>query len=141
MSKKHKEETGQKGTFIFIGFTILFIALTVVFVRSSSGTPKDSSVSPSAVSESNGTQYIDITAKGGYTPSSITAKANTKTVLRVKTSSTFDCSSALVIPSLNYRTNLPPTAVTEIDVPPQEVNSVLRGSCAMGMYRFAINFN
>jgi plastocyanin domain-containing protein len=141
MSKRHKEESSQKGTYFFIGFTVLFIALTVVFIRSSGSSPKDSSPNPSAVSESNGTQYIDITAKGGYTPNSITAKANTKTVLRVKTSSTFDCSSALVIPSLNYRNNLPPTAITEIDVPPQEANSVLRGSCAMGMYRFAINFN
>ena len=61
-----------------------------------------------------GIQYLDLTAKGGYFPSVINAKADIKTILRVKTASTFDCSSALTIPKLKIRKNLPPTASTEV---------------------------
>lgn len=98
---------------------------------------------PSVVSDvviSEGIQYIDLTAKGGYSPRELTAKANINTVLRVKTSGTFDCSSALVIPKLNYRNNLPPTGITEIKIPPQDQNTEMRGTCSMGMYKFNIKF-
>lgn len=142
MTKTRERNSRQNIPIALIGFVIFFVLLAIFFIKSlnsdSNTTPQNQ---PSTVSESGGTQYIDITAKGGYSPGNITAKANTKTVLRVKTSATFDCSSALVIPSLNYRKNLPPTAVTEIEIPPQEKNAVLKGACAMGMYRFAINFN
>ena len=136
-----KKNTNLLTSGILVGFLTFFIILIVFFFRSFNSSAGGSSQNPSSVSEVGGIQYIDMTAKGGYTPSSIAAKANIKTVLRVKTAATFDCSSALVIPSLSYRKNLPPTAITEIDIPPQEQNTVLRGACAMGMYRFSINFN
>jgi plastocyanin domain-containing protein len=149
MSKRLRltEEKNRGNPASTILFSLIVIAITaIVYLAISLNGKSDAGASSpqqntSAVSESNGIQYIDISAKGGYTPREITAKANTKSVLRVTTSATFDCSSALVIPSLNYRNNLPPTAVIEIDIPPQTKNSVLRGSCAMGMYRFNINFN
>ena len=76
---------------------------------------------PVAVSQVvDGKQVIEIKAKGGYTPREILAKADMPTVIKVKTQGTFDCSSALVIPSLNYRSNLSPSGVTEIEVPPQK---------------------
>ena len=59
----------------------------------------------------------------------------------MKTSGTFDCSSALVIPALGYRTNLPAQGVTDIEVPPQAAGTRLQGLCAMGMYSFVVNFN
>jgi plastocyanin domain-containing protein len=86
-------------------------------------------------------QVIEIDAKGGYSPRAITAKADIPTTLKVTTRGTFDCSSALTIPSIGYRTNLPPSGVTEIEVPPQTSGSTLQGICQMGMYSFAINFN
>ena len=153
MSKKGKRLRADEeyknnhsvGPFILLGFVILsvvtIIYLSVALKTKSGNGSNTAGQNSSGVSESNGVQYIDITAKGGYKPGEISAKANLKSILRVTTSATFDCSSALVIPSLNYRNNLPPTAVTEIEIPPQAPSSVLRGTCAMGMYRFNINFN
>ena len=47
----------------------------------------------------DGIQYVDISAKGGYSPRVVTAKVSVPTVLRMKTSGTFDCSASLVIRS------------------------------------------
>ncbi len=93
------------------------------------------------VSVVDGKQIVDITAKGGYAPRVSTAKANIPTTLRIETKGTFDCSSAITIPSLGYRNNLPPTGTTEIEVPPQKTGTTLQGLCAMGMQNFQINFN
>jgi|SRR3989344_341038 len=92
------------------------------------------------VSVVGGKQIIEINAKGGYAPRITKAKANMPTIIKVGTRGTFDCSSALSIPSLGYRKNLPPSGETLIDVPPQKSGSTLRGICAMGMYSFQINF-
>ena len=92
------------------------------------------------VSVVGGRQIIEISAKGGYMPKVTAAKANMPTIIKVGTRGTFDCSSALSIPSLGYRKNLPPSGETLIDVPPQKSGSTLRGICAMGMYSFQINF-
>lgn len=93
------------------------------------------------VSSIEGKQIIDISAKGGYAPRMTVAKANVPTILRVKTSATFDCSSALRIPTLNYSQNLPPTGTTDIEVPAQVAGTTLKGLCSMGMYNFSIAFN
>lgn len=121
-------------------FIVALVIAIVYFINSLRSTPEKTSETLSDVTNSGDIQYIDMTAKGGYTPTSITAKANTKTILKVKTSNTFDCSSAIVIPGIGYRDNLPPTAVTEITIPPQKENTVLKGTCTMGMYRFSIKF-
>lgn len=89
----------------------------------------------------DGRQIIEIKAKGGYSPKISNAKAGIDTVIRVSTSSTFDCSSALVIPSINYRVNLPQTGTIEIPVTMQKTGTKLQGLCAMGMYSFSINFD
>ena len=93
------------------------------------------------VSIVEGKQVIQIIAKGGYSPRNSVAKAGMPTVLKIKTSGTFDCSSALVIPSLSYRANLPMSGETLIDVPTQPAGSTLQGVCAMGMYSFSVQFN
>ncbi|TSD03434.1 MAG: hypothetical protein Athens071416_115 [Parcubacteria group bacterium Athens0714_16] len=92
------------------------------------------------VSVIDGKQIIEIRAKGGYSPRTTTAKADIPTVIKIETQGTFDCSSALVIPSLGYRENLPPSGETLIDLPPQKAGSKLQGLCTMGMYNFIINF-
>jgi plastocyanin domain-containing protein len=89
----------------------------------------------------DGKQIITINAKGRYSPKVTTAKADMPTILKVATNGTFDCTSALTIPSLGYRSNLPPSGETLIDVPPQKAGATLQGLCAMGMYNFVVNFN
>ena len=100
-------------------------------------------VSPSAplanVSLVDGVQVIDISARGGYFPAKTIAQAGVPTLLRVNTSNTFDCSSALRIPSLGINKNLPPSGVTEIPLGSPE-SGVIQGVCSMGMYSFAIDF-
>ncbi len=95
----------------------------------------------SNVSIADGKQVIQINAKGGYAPRNTTAKANMPTTLNLKTNGTFDCSSSVSIPRLGYRTSLPPTGVTPIEIPPQPAGTTIKGVCAMGMYNFAVNFN
>ena len=93
------------------------------------------------VSVVDGVQIITIKAKGGYLPRVTTAQADIPTVLKIETLGTFDCSSALVLPSLGYRKNLAPSGVTEIELPSQKTGTNFKGLCAMGMYNFTINFN
>lgn len=113
----------------------IFVAL--FFGRSGS----DSLTDPNNVAMVDGKQVITIRAKGGYSPRSTTAKANLPTVLKVVTRGTFDCSAALVVPSVGYRSILPQTGTTLIEIPPQKVGSAVQGICSMGMYNFVINFS
>ncbi len=92
------------------------------------------------ITEVDGKQIIEITAKGGYTPRKTVAKANIPSVIRVKTNGTYDCSAALTFPSLKQRSFLPPTGVTDIELPAQASGSVFKGVCSMGMYNFEISF-
>ncbi len=124
---------------IIISAGVVFSAILFANNRDSSGLPDKEPVAVSQVID--GKQVIEIKAKGGYTPREILAKADILTVIRIKTQGTFDCSSALVIPSLNYRKNLAPSGVTEIEVPSQKIGTVINGTCAMGMYGFSIKFN
>lgn len=92
------------------------------------------------VTMENGTQIVEIGARGGYAPQVSKAKAGVPTVLRMRTQNTFDCSSAIAIPALNYRSYLPQTGVTDIPVPTEQANGTLSGMCSMGMYRFEVRF-
>lgn len=116
-------------------FAVVIIGGVILLTRSGADGTKNN------VSLIDGKQVITITAKGGYSPRTTVAKAGIPTVLKVKTSGTFDCSSALVIPSLSYRANLPMSGESLIDVPAQSTGTTLRGICAMGMYSFSIEFN
>jgi len=133
-------------------FSGIILAVTVVVTMSyggvlmaSSGQPQVEPVpfvpinTPSAPAQ-NGIQTLEITAKGGYSPISSELKAEAPALLRIITNSTFDCSSSLNIPALNYRTHLPMTGTTEISIPPQPVGTTLTGLCGMGMYSFIIRF-
>ena len=88
----------------------------------------------------DGIQYVDISAKGGYSPRVVTAKAGIPTVLRMKTNGTFDCSASLVIPKLSYQKFLQPSGTEEISITAEQAQGTLQGLCSMGMYNFQIQF-
>ena len=88
----------------------------------------------------DGKQFIDITAKGGYSPRVITAKSAMPTTLRVKTSGTFACSASLVIPKLSYQKFLQPSGTEEISISSEQAQGTMQGLCSMGMYNFQIRF-
>jgi len=129
----------MKTTAISIIIAGLIIGGIILLV--SSGNRSKNSPPADNVSIADGKQIIEIGAKGGYTPKVSAAKAGVPTVLRVQTQGTFDCSSALTIPSIGYKANLPLSGNTEIEVPAQITGSTLQGICAMGMYNFQIHFN
>ncbi len=128
-----------KTLILSIGLTIVFIGGGILLFKGD-GNKITTAGASTNVTIAAGTQLIDITAKGGYSPRSTEAKANMPTVLKVKTNGTFDCSSALTIPGLGYRENLPTSGETVIKVPPQKPGTTIRGLCAMGMYNFAVRF-
>lgn len=91
------------------------------------------------VSIVDGTQIVEIDAKGGYLPRKSIAKAGVPTVLRFNTNVTFDCSSSVRIPSLDISKILPQTGSTDIDIGVNKVGT-LDGTCSMGMYPFEVEF-
>ncbi|PIP69007.1 hypothetical protein COW91_01680 [Candidatus Nomurabacteria bacterium CG22_combo_CG10-13_8_21_14_all_32_8] len=127
----------MKTTIISIFIVVILIGGTIFLTRGNSNLSNDIN----NVNIVDGKQVIEINAKGGYSPRITTAKAGIPTVIKMKTNGSFDCSSALVIPSLDYRNNLPLSGETLIDVPAQKAGTKLQGLCAMGMYNFLIEFN
>ena len=126
----------MKPFFTSISITIVLIGAALLFTQE-----KGIDLGRSNVSVVNGQQIIEVAAKGGYSPSKTLAQAGLPTILRVETTNTFDCSSALTISDLDYTTYLSPTGMTEIEIPAQEPGTMLQGLCAMGMYNFEIEFN
>lgn len=59
----------------------------------------------------------------------------------MKTNNAYDCSSSVVINSINYRKKLPTTGETEIDLGTPKSGEKIQGTCSMGMYNFAVNVN
>jgi len=121
--------------FLYAGIALLGFGL--IFFWNGSKGPSEPVNNVSLV---DGQQIIEVTAKGGYTPRTTFAKADTPTTLIVKTNGTFDCSSALVIPSINFSTYLDSTGEKEVQIPAQAAGSILKGVCGMGMYSFEIKF-
>lgn len=129
--------TSKPTVLAIIGAAIL-VAGSVAFVASRSG-GSSAEAPANNVAVVDGRQVIDLTAKGGYAPLRSVAQAGLPTVLRVTTRGTFDCSSALRIPSLDVSRTLPPSGVTEIDLGTPQVGT-LEGTCGMGMYPFEVEF-
>jgi len=121
--------------------SILLAGAVYLAAQESSYQDEISEGSANNVTMENGKQIISITARGGYSPKISIAKADIPTVIRMKTKGAFDCSSAVVIPSIGYQGYLPPTGETNIDVPAQKAGTTLQGMCGMGMYRFQIQFS
>ena len=94
----------------------------------------------SNVSVVDGKQIIEIRVKGGYQPKKSVAKAGMPTVVRFVTNGTFDCSSAVTIPSKKISKSLPSTGTTDIEIGTPDAGT-LSGTCGMGMYLFEISFS
>ena len=124
---------------ISLAFSSLLVGLAF-WLASPKSDPDERSAARSAVSIVDGTQIIDISAKGGYSPRTVTAKAGLPTVLRVTTNGTFDCSASLVIPKLSYQKFLQPSGTEDIALSPEQAQGTLQGLCSMGMYNFRVIF-
>ena len=98
-----------------------------------------SNVAPQAVMV-EGKQVIDITAKAGFSPREVVAKAGVPTILRIATQETYDCSSSIVIPKLSYQKFLQPSGTEDIEISAEQATGTLQGTCSMGMYGFQIKF-
>ena len=120
---------------ISILITGILVGGAIVLTRSDGTPPVDN------VTVVEGKQIIEVMAKGRYSPRLTTAKADIPTIVRMKTMGTYDCTAALKILNIGYEKMLPPTGVTDIELPPQKAGSTVQGMCAMGMYNFAIQFN
>lgn len=121
-------------TALAVSATIIGLAFLVVSIRPDANAP-----APTAAIV-GGIQIIDITARGGYSPRVVKAKAGIPSVLRVTTSGTFDCSASVVIPKLSYQKFLQPSGTEEIQISAEEATGTLQGLCSMGMYNFRIEF-
>jgi len=126
---------------IFMGLVIITGAVFLLSNRPVTSSELSIGNNINVVTTSGDKQIIDLTAKGGYSPSVITAQANKETILRVNTKNTFDCSSALTIPKLGIQKNLPATGATEIILGIQKPGSEIDGTCSNGMYSFKIKFS
>jgi plastocyanin domain-containing protein len=84
-------------------------------------------------------QFVEVLARGGYSPRVITAKANIPLTLKMSTD-TFDCSAFVVIPAIGYRGTLNRNGSTDVLIPAQPAGTTIRGACTMGMYGFVINY-
>lgn len=128
----------SKTALMFGGIAVL---LLIVFLSVRNNGASSVATTSGAVSMESGTQVIDIAAKGGFTPSSVEAKAGVPTELRVSTNGTYDCSSTLIIPSIGYQATLKPTGTESIALTAAQAKGTLEGTCGMGMYKFEIAFN
>lgn len=125
----------------FIVISIIFAGLLIggAIIFSGSIPPEATNQAPTSRIV-DGKQIFEIRARGGYSPRYSVGKSGIPSVLKIITEGTFDCSSAVIIPSLNYSANLDPFKPTEIEIPPQKPNSTITGQCAMGMYYFQLKF-
>lgn len=143
LSNSSSEEStgGAQTLFWFILVVIVIIGIGVYLVTRGGGGEdyKDAEIASSTITE-DGKQILNLKAKNGYSPSTITASANQVSVLKIQTSNTYDCSTIMRIPSLGVGRTLPPNGTTSIEIPSQKSGTELRGTCGMGMYYFTIKF-
>src|SRR5574343_1074655 len=101
--------------FLILGASLLVLGYFALQIAApKTARPVPTGTITSNVSMADGKQIITVRAKGGYTPRVSIAKAGIPTILKFDTQGTFDCSSAVVIPSMNVSQTLPPSGVTEI---------------------------
>lgn len=122
-----------------ISVIVAAVLIGGAFMLTKSGGDTEQVVNANNVSVVDGKQIIEINAKGGYQPRKNIAKAGIPTIIRFNTKGTFDCSSAVRIPSMNISKSLPQSGSTDIDIGIQKV-ATLQGSCGMGMYPFEVEF-
>lgn len=130
----------NKPTIISIAVSVVIVGWAFWYVSLKPAPDTGTSVVTSTATTTDGKQVIDITAKGGYSPRVVTAKAGVPTILRIKTNGTFDCSASVVIPKLSYQKFLQPSGTEDIAISAEQAQGTFQGLCAMGMYNFQIKF-
>jgi Cu+-exporting ATPase len=118
----------------------LIIAGAFIYTGNRKSAIENSGTNAISAKIENGIQIVDITARGGYSPRIVKAKAGIETTLRVATKETYDCSVSLVIPKLKYEKFLSSNGVEEIKIPAEKATGTINGLCSMGMYSFKIIF-
>ncbi len=132
----------NKTTSIIIS-SALVIVIGIIFIggaKLNKKNPADTANTLPNISMKDGVQYINIEAKGGYSPIVTDAQGGIPTKLIVKTDGTYDCSASLTINSIGYRKVLKQTGEEVIDLGIPKSGVPLNGTCGMGMYSFIINF-
>lgn len=126
---------------LFIGLCCVFV-ISLLLISGFVLMKKTNNSSPdsSTVSSENNTQIINLIAKTGYSPKNISAKAGIDTTLKINTKNTYDCSSSIKIPDLNFAQVLPANGTTNVEIPAQTSGTKIKGLCEMGMYSFVISF-
>lgn len=139
----------EKTQYVYIGSGIFFVLLCalggIYFLRDDATTTiggnAQQELRKTNVFMDGDMQIVEITAKGGYSPRVTRAKSGIPTMIKFITHGTFDCSSAVTIPSIGFSTNLPPGGEASVNIPAQSSGSSLKGSCSMGMYHFEVQFD
>lgn len=133
-------------TIVFFGLAVVLVFGLGIFAAAIlNPSSDDSSISTFSqnspvIMEKDGKQVVSIYAKDGFKPNNISLKAGVPTVLSVKTSNTYDCSSTISIPDLKVVKALPITGETPIDIPAQSAGTSLVATCGMGHYPLTLNF-
>ncbi len=139
-NKQEKQEGSGNRKLVLLVFIAAALIIGAILYVGKSGSVTGGTTSVQNVTMENGKQIVSINVKGGYSPRVSTAKAGIPTILRFTTNGSFDCSSTLVLPSVGYRSTLPLSGITDIELPAQAVGT-FKGMCGMGMYNFSINFS
>ena len=127
-------------TKVLVSFLLTGFFVGLAFTYAGGGSEDGGEVDLGTVTMTDGVQVVEMQAKGGYSPSSVTLKAGVPTLIRMNSNGTYDCSAALQIPQINYSIFLPSSGVTEIEIPAQTPGTTIQGLCGMGMYGFKLNF-
>lgn len=128
----------MKKVLISLAISLSLIGGAAYFVMSEPLASSPNAVERQNVEIRNGVQYVTITAKGGYSPRITEIKGGLPTTLVVKTESTYDCSSSLMIRSIGFQKILQPTGEEIIDLGISKSGETIQGVCSMGMYNFQI---
>jgi uncharacterized protein len=133
----------------FVAVTMIFLALVSLdsslnllgspfsfssFIASLSTAPNSAGVSTSG-------EYIVQVTNDGYFPVILHLPANRAVNLVWVTENIQTCSRSVVIPDLDYQKILPPTGSTDLKIPAQTRGTILRYSCAMGMFPSQLVFD
>jgi uncharacterized protein len=80
-------------------------------------------------------------SEDGYSPVVLHLPANKPVTIHWVTENTQACSRSIVMPALDYAEILPPTGRVKMEIPPQEMGTILRYTCSMGMYPSQLVFD
>ncbi|MCC6639427.1 hypothetical protein IT409_02615 [Candidatus Falkowbacteria bacterium] len=129
----------NKNSLASLLISVALIGGMMYFLSDAKITEKNTPNAPSQnVYTQDGIQYVNVTAKGGYTPRVTEIESGVPTKLIVTTNNTYDCSSALVIRNVGFQKMLQPSGEEVIDLGTPKSGDIISGVCSMGMYSFAL---